>query len=68
MNNDQNNNKILFSVTTEDLQQAAERCIGRKLTDDEQDTAAKGIESGLSFGLDIVLKAAIEESVRIYNL
>lgn len=63
MNNDQNSNKILFSVTTEDLQQETERYIGRRLTDDELDTAAKGIESGLSFGLDIVFKAAIEESV-----
>lgn len=63
MNNDQNSNKILFSVTTEDLQQETERYIGRRLTDDELDTAAKGIESGLSFGLDIVFKAAIEELV-----
>jgi len=62
MNNDQNGNKILFSVTIEELQQEAECHIGRRLTDDELHTAAKCIESGLSFGLDTVVKAAIEEA------
>ena len=61
MNNDQNN-KILFSVTIEELQQEAECRIGRRLTDDELHTATKCIESGLSFGLDTILKAAIEEA------
>jgi hypothetical protein len=61
MNNNQNN-KILFSVTAEELQQEAECHIGRRLTEDELHTAAKCIESGLSFGLDTVVRAAIEEA------
>jgi len=54
MNNNQNK-KILFSVITEELQQEAECHIGRRLTEDELHTAAKCIESGLSFGLDTVV-------------
>ncbi len=62
MNNNQNNNEILFSVTIKELQQRAEHRVGRRLTDDELHTAAKGVEAGLSFGLDTVLNTAIEES------
>ncbi len=58
-----NNNEIMFSVTVEELQNEAINQIGRKLTDKELRTAKKCIESGLSFGMDTVIKAAIEEAV-----
>ena len=63
MNNDQNNDKIAFVVTVEDLQQKAVSLIGRKLDDIELRTAVKGIEAGLSFDIETVFKAAIEEAM-----
>jgi len=61
-NNKQNN--IVFSITIKELQDEAIRLIGRKLTDEELYSARKGIEAGLSFDIETVLKTAIEEAVK----
>jgi hypothetical protein len=65
MNNEQDNEKIAFSVTVGDIQQESIRLIGRKLTDEELHTAMKGIDWGLSFDIFTVFKAAIDEAVYI---
>jgi hypothetical protein len=55
--------KIIFSVTEDELQFEAERIIGRRLTDDELAYASKGIEWGLGTGIGIVFDTAIKQSV-----
>jgi len=55
--------EVIYPLTVDDLQEEATRRIGRKLTDDELYTAKKCVESGLSFVMDITLKAAIEEAI-----
>lgn len=61
------NEEILFSVTAEELQNEAVNRIGRKLTDEELYTATKGIESGLSFGIETIFRAAIDSAVEIWK-
>lgn len=65
MNNEQDNEKIAFIVTVGDIQQESVRLIGRKLNNEELHTATKGIDWGLSFDIDTVFKAAIDEAVDI---
>lgn len=55
--------RILFVVTEEDLQAMAKQLIGRKLTEEELRSASKGVEAGLSYGLNTVLKTAIEDAI-----
>ncbi len=54
----------VFCITVGDVQQEAIRLIGRELTTEELYTASKGIESGLFFDIETVLKTAIKESIR----
>lgn len=63
MNDNQNNDKIAFAVTIEDLQQKAVSLIGRRLDEIELRTAVKGIGAGLSFDIETVFKTAIEEAM-----
>ena len=63
MNLNHDDEREVFSITAEDVQDVAVGMINRRLTDYEMRTAEKCIESGLSFGIDIVFKAAIEEAV-----
>ena len=65
MNNEQDNDKAAFIVTVGDIQQESIRLIGRKLTDEELDTATKGIDWGLSFDIDTVFKTSINEAVDV---
>ena len=63
MNLNYQDKKTVFSITAEDVQDVAVSMLDRRLTDYEMHTAEKCIESGLTFGIDIVFKAAIEEAV-----
>ena len=53
----------IFNITVEDLQDQALDMVGRPLTENELHIAKNCIESGLSFGIETVFKAAIEEAV-----
>jgi len=55
--------KYIFAISVQDLQDVAMSLIERRLTDTEIRIAEKCIESGLTFGIDTVFKAAIEEAV-----
>ncbi len=59
------NDEILFCVSKEWLQHEAKEMINRELNDMEIATAKKCIDFGLSAGIDIVFRAAIQEAVRI---
>lgn len=61
------NDKILFSVTAEELQNEAVDRIGRKLTDEELYSAQKGIKLGLSFGIETIFRTAIDQAVKIWE-
>lgn len=55
----------IYSVAVNDLQNEAIDRIGRKLSEDELRTAKKCVECGLSSCIDITLRAAIDEAVRL---
>jgi hypothetical protein len=56
-------NEAVFAISVGDLQHEALNVMGRKLTDKELHVAIKGINEGLSFGIDTIFKTAIEEAV-----
>lgn len=65
MTTEKDSDKAVFVVTVGDIQQESVRLIGRELNDEELYTAMKGIDDGLSFDIDTVFKAAIDEAVAI---
>jgi len=56
---------LLFYVSREWLQQEAKRTINRELNDAEIATAKKCIDFGLSTGIDIVFRTAIQEAIKV---
>lgn len=58
-----NSREKVFSISIDDLQREALNVIGKKLTDKELRVAVKGINEGLSFGIDTIFRTAIEEAV-----
>ena len=63
MNMNPENERTIFSITADDVQDVAVSMLNRRLTDYEMRTAEKCIESGLSFGIETVFKAAIETAI-----
>ena len=59
---------IVFAVTKDVLQEAAKKRIGRELDDQEMYSAKKGIEAGLTFDIETVFTAAIEDATKGINL
>ncbi len=63
MNNKQLNGQVAFAVTFENVQEEARKILGRNLTENELHIAIKGVEAGLSFDIDTVMKTAIEGAI-----
>ena len=58
-------NKIIFQITEDDLQNEAMERIGRKLTDDEVEIAKDGIEWGISdSALEITYNTIFTEMIK----
>lgn len=55
--------RVIYLITEEDVQASAISQVGRRLNDEELRTAKKCVESGLGFGLDVVVSTAIEEAI-----
>lgn len=53
-------NDLLFYITIDDVQHEALKKLGRKLTEEELETAKKGLESGLLTGIDTIYKTIFE--------
>ncbi|MBU1937151.1 hypothetical protein KKG05_07090 [bacterium] len=59
------NTETAFVIRMSEIQDYAIRLMGRPLTEAELWLAAKGIESGLSFGLETVMETAVTEAVNL---
>jgi len=53
----------IFTIVVEDLQQKSMKLLGRRLTEDEIISASSGIEAGLLCDLDAVLRTAVDGAV-----
>jgi hypothetical protein len=59
-----NNQGNIFSISVEQVQEEAERFIGRMLSEEELYQVKKGIEMGVLTSFDIVLHSAITEAIK----
>lgn len=57
-------NSLVFSITEKDLQIEANEKIGRNLTEDEIQTAKKGLEFGLLTNIDTIYKTIFFEMIK----
>lgn len=55
--------KLVFSITLEDLQSEALEKIGRTLTEEEVQVARKGLEFGLLTDIDTIYKTIFSEMI-----
>lgn len=56
--------RLLFFVTENSVNDYAKEMIGRKLTEDELLSVSKGIDWGLGYDLDEVIKTSIDSATR----
>ena len=55
--------EYIFTISVEWVQLEAERYIGRRLNEDELSSVKKGLEWGLLYDFDTVLKTAISNAI-----
>ena len=58
-----NDTRIIFSISEDDVQIEAIERIGRKLTEDEMQIAKKGLESGILTGIHIIYQTILLEMI-----
>lgn len=58
----ENQTKVIFEILEADVQEVAERRIGRGLTEDELHSVKKGVEGGLCLWEQVV-RCAIDETL-----
>lgn len=60
----ENSNKIIFSIKTEDLQAQAMEYIDRELKEEEIKIAQKALENGINTSLDIIYSTIFNEILK----
>ena len=55
--------EYIFTISVEWVQLEAERYIGRRLNEDELSSVKKGLEWGLLYDFDTILKTAISNAI-----
>jgi hypothetical protein len=63
MKNINDTDTLIFAITLEDLQRESKEKIGRELTEEEIYIAKKGLESGLSTGIDVIYNTIFSEMI-----
>lgn len=58
-----NKEEYIFSISVEWVQLEAERYINRRLNEDELSSVKKGLEWGLLYDFDTIIKTAISNAI-----